>query len=123
MDINPALGLRAQDFGEIAASALAGVVFLLLGLLSYRVSSPFARSVGIYILLGIILLAFFGVFVDTIHTFLGYKFRWTNQPLEMIEDGGELIVVSIIFWFSYSVAHQELYPAYTPSPRPEPSGA
>lgn len=110
MGFIPSLGLRAKDFGELTVSALAGLFFLVTGWIAFRKSSPFARRVGLYLLFGVIALAVFGVGADILHQLLGDRFPWTNTPLVILEDGGELVVVSVLCWFSYSLALHELSP-------------
>lgn len=101
-------GLRGKDFGELTVSVLAGLFFLIAGWLAYRNSNAFARRAGLYLLTGVFVLAIFGVGADLLHQLLGDRLPWTNTPLLILEDGGELIVISVICWFVYSLAHQEL---------------
>jgi hypothetical protein len=108
LDIQPALGLRGQDYGELAVSALAGTLFLLSGWVAYRHSGSLARRIGVCLLVGVFTLAIFGIGADMAHQFLGSRFSWTETPLVVLEDGGELIVASAICWFVYSSAEQEL---------------
>lgn len=112
----PALGLRAQDFGEIAVSAFVGFFFLITGWLAYEYSDTFSRRVGFYLLIGVVALAFFGVGADILHQILWSESPWINAPLVILEDGGELIVVSVICWFVYSLVSQELSLPYILSP-------
>lgn len=108
LDIQSVFGLRGQDYGELAVSALAGIFFLVTGWLAYRYSSTHARRIGLYLLAGVCMLAIFGVGVDMVHQALKSFIPWTNIPLLLLEDGGEMIVVSVISWFVYSLANQEL---------------
>jgi hypothetical protein len=103
-----AFGLRGQDFGELGVSAMAGIFFLASGWVAYRHSGAFARRVGFYLLAGVFALAIFGVGMDLAHQLLASRFSWIDTPLVVLEDGGELIVVSAISWFIYSLADQEL---------------
>lgn len=111
-----AYGLRGKDFGELAVSALAGLFFLVTGWLAYRYSNTFARRAGLYLLVSVLALAVFGVGADVLHQLVGDRFPWTNTPLLILEDGGELIVISAICWFVYSLADQELFPPQIRSP-------
>lgn len=111
-----AYGLRGKDFGELTVSALVGVFFLVVGWVAYRHSNAFARRVGLYLLAGVFALAIFGVGADMLHQLLGGQFPWTNTPLLILEDGGELMVISVICWFVYSLAHQQLSPPQIRSP-------
>jgi len=53
--LQPALGLRARDFGELIVSATAGSVILTLGVLSYRIGNALARRVCIHLVIGCLL--------------------------------------------------------------------
>ena len=108
LDIQPAFGLRGQDYGEVGAYAIAGIIFLLSGWLAYRHGSSLARRIGLHLLVGVFALAVFGVGADMAHQLLGSRFPWTETSLVVLEDGGELIVVSAICWFIHSSAEQEL---------------
>lgn len=108
LGIQPAFGLRGQDYGELGVSALVGMSFLVAGWFAYRHSGLLARRMGLYLLAGVFALALFGVGADMVHQLLGSRFSWTETALVILEDGGELIVVSAICWFVYSSAGQEL---------------
>ncbi|NBC00204.1 MAG: hypothetical protein GVY15_05015 [Bacteroidetes bacterium] len=108
LDIQPAFGLRGQDYGELGVSALAGILFLVAGWLAYRYSGSLARRIGLYLLASVFALAIFGVGADMAHQLLGSRFPWTETALVVLEDGGELVVVSAICWFVYSSAEQQL---------------
>lgn len=112
----PAFGLREQDFGELAVYALVAIIFLLAGWLAYRHSDAFARRVGLYLLLGVFMLAMFGAGADMLHSLLANQYPWTDTPLVILEDGGELIVLSIICWFVYSLAKQKFSQPQISSP-------
>lgn len=115
-DLVPALDLRAQDVGEITVSVFVGFFFLITGWLAFKYSDNFARRVGFYLLIGVIGLAFFGVGADILHQILWSESPWINTPLVILEDGGELIVVSVICWFVYSLVSQELSLPYIHPP-------
>ncbi len=97
--------LRAVDFGEIAyalfmAGILLGVMLLALkqGSIEFRRFSQ--RTFGL-----LLILAFFAVVVDMIHVIAGnlpppFGDRISNLLL-MVEDGGEMMVVSFILCHSF----------------------
>lgn len=112
----PAFGLRAQDFGELAVYALIGTFFLLAGWVAYKHSDALAKQASLYLLAGVIGLAVFGAGADMLHSMLEDRFPWTNTPMVILEDGGEMIVVSVICWFVYSLAIQKLSQPLISSP-------
>jgi hypothetical protein len=79
LTFSPPLGLRLQDFGELAVTITAGIILLLLAL------------------------TFFGVFVDMAHIaiHLGSK---VNIILGFIEDGGEMLTASAMVGYVFSLS-------------------
>ncbi|GEM_PF-423035 len=96
----PPLGLRLQDIGELAVTGVAGAFLLSFVLVSYRYGPKTFRKMSHDLFPLIFALAFFGVFVDMLHISIqpGWK---TNQVLTVIEDGGEMIIASIICWYIF----------------------
>lgn len=94
LQLQPALGLRAQDFGELIVTGLAAVMLLILGGLAYSFSDGAARRVTHLTLAGVLLLAFFGVVVDMLHVMV--PTRVVGGVLMLIEDGGEMMTMSLI---------------------------
>jgi hypothetical protein len=96
----PAIGLRAQDFGELAVSAIAAALFLAPLALFYIRGSDASREVSKYLFSLLVALAFFGIFVDMLHVAMkvGWKVRFL---LGVVEDGGEMLVMSIMTWYVF----------------------
>lgn len=88
-------GLRANDFGELTVSAVAGtVLFTLIGTAHYfadRNQRNFSKKIFV-LLLGLV---FFGVGVDMLGVVIG------NPIMDIIEDGGEMVMVTVITWFVF----------------------
>lgn len=114
--MTPAFGLRSQDFGELAVYGLVGGTFLLAGWMAYRYSSAFARRTSFWLLGGVLALAAFGAGTDLIHQMLAHRFAWMHVPLLLLEDGGEMLVVSVICWFSFSLVQHESWRTATVEP-------
>jgi hypothetical protein len=110
------LGLRGQDLGELGVSVLVGLFFLGLGGWAYRRGTPRARQLGRFVVMGVVALAVFGIGADLLHQLAESRWPWTDLPLVVMEDGGEMIVVSVITWFVYAAAGQELTPLHVPCP-------
>jgi hypothetical protein len=102
------MGLRAQDFGEVTVSALAGTAFVgLIGFFYVR-SSDRARNVSRDLALLVFLLAFFGVFIDMVHLAL----EAVHLPaLTILEDGGEMVAMSITFSYVVHLADDPAHAA------------
>lgn len=96
------LGLRPQDFGELSVSALAAVVLFSLLLLFYISGSKSYKHVTKNIFLLFLALVFFGVFIDMLNMMI--KIGWeADYIFAAIEDGGELMVMSLLLYYVYLV--------------------
>ena len=94
----PTFGMRADDFGELAVSAIAGAVFLLpIGGLYLR-GSENGKSVSRDLSVLFAVLVFFGVVVDAVHQAIQEQ---QVHGLTVLEDSGEMIAMSLIV--SYAV--------------------
>lgn len=87
-----------SDMVQIAYWGSIGIATLLVGWRFYRRADPSARRLGQRLLLGLAGLAVFGVAVDTLHSIVGLatgSVFW-DELLAVVEDGGELVVMSWI---------------------------
>lgn len=90
--------LRGQDFGELAVSAAVGTMFLLLFIRFFYTSMQVFKKVSFNLIALVILLLFCGIFVDMAHIALPKV-----AGLNTLEDGGEMIVMSLIFWYVFNL--------------------
>lgn len=90
---------RPEDVGELIVSASAGLILFSLIGLCYLKGSKVFRSITHDIILLFSGLVFFGVVVDSIH---GAMYLFTGE-LGLIEDGGELVVISLILAYVWAV--------------------
>lgn len=96
LTMTPPFGLRLLDIGELAVTAAAGIVLLSFVSVAYVYGSKAFKKISHDLLFLVFILAFFGVFVDMLHI------TWTsNTVLGVIEDGGEMIVASIMCWYVF----------------------
>jgi len=87
---------RGQDMGELIVVGVVGIVMLIFLAFGYMGASKEHQAQSK--VLGILLVALvgFGVFLDVIiSAFDWYELR---MIFHLIEDGGEMVVMSIIFW-------------------------
>jgi len=96
----PTLGLRLQDFGELAVSAAAGIILFVPLVWAYRNGSRMFRKVSQDFALLISLLIFFGVVVDMAHSTVRPG-RTVGFVVGVIEEGGEMLSVSFILWYAF----------------------
>jgi hypothetical protein len=93
--ISGAFGLRPVDFGELIVSGAAGLGVCVSLVVAWRRSGATARRVT-RTLIGLLLsLAFFGVLMDMLHVLATGPWEYR---LGIIEDGGEMIVVTALLW-------------------------
>ncbi len=108
----PALGLRAQDLGELTYMAIFGFLFLFFLIAEFIYGNRKYRKVNLDFALIFALLVVFGIGVDMLHSFIDYN-RYTNLILTLTEDGGEMIVLSLFIWYiafvNYKLDTQTVY--------------
>lgn len=93
------LGLRAVDFGELIVSAAFGLLFVTAIAAFYFLSDPTMRRVALYLIGMIVILAGFGVLMDMVEIIVTH--RGVNRVLVIIEEAGEMLVMSVITWFAF----------------------
>ncbi|WP_323353233.1 hypothetical protein [Leptolyngbya sp. CCNP1308] len=114
MSWSSALRLRPVDFGEIVYTlSIAAVFFIAIGL-TYRKSALDFRQVSHQLLFLIAALAFFGVAVDMVHV-MASNIPYVYGLIGMVEDGGEMMVISLIL--CYSQAQIPLAASFRNTPR------
>lgn len=107
----PPFGLLAKDAGELIAFALFGIPLLALLIWTYHRGSPTFKRISKDLLLLVVVFAFFVVVFDLAHAILEPNLgRTVNRILTLIEDGGEMVIVSIITWYVFRVAFHRGYP-------------
>jgi hypothetical protein len=117
LEIEPMLGLRPQDFGELMVSAAAGSVLLSLIALAYLRSGNEAKSFSIAMAALFGILVFFGVGVDMLHSAL--RDMPGGSLLGLLEDGGELVAVSLTCGFLFAWLRARAWTlVFAPAARP-----
>jgi hypothetical protein len=96
LGIGSALGLRADDLGELIVTAIAGTTAVTVLGLGYWRSGNAGRTLSRSLFGLLAALAFFGVVVDMIRE--GLRETFVGTGLGLIEDGGEMLVVSLMVW-------------------------
>ena len=106
-EFQPMFHLRAQDFGELSVSMLFGfLLFTFIGA-SYLFSDHIGKQVSKHLFILVIFLAFFGVLVDLLHIAI----PWGKSIFGLIEDGGEMLIMSIIVWYVFELKTAPVNPA------------
>jgi hypothetical protein len=96
LDLQPSLGLRARDPGELLVWILAGIPLLGAAVFAIVGSAEEDRRNGILLIAGLTVLALFAVVADMAHVVLRMAFQGANDLITLIEDGGEQITLSLI---------------------------
>ena len=101
----PLFRLRAVDYGEMTVFALWGLISLsLLSMADLIDQSTIGLRVSKALFLSLVGFAFFGAFFDMLHIVVLDTYTLTfmqNNIFDAIEDGGEMIVISLVLWFVY----------------------
>ena len=90
--------LRARDLGEVLFAGGVGVAMLGLGLMAYRRSDARSRTMARQTAAAVGVLAVFAVGIDLLHS-LFIEVWGLSFFLLVVEDGGELVVMSAITAF------------------------
>lgn len=100
--------LRPIDYGEMIVFAAWGILAALILAFTYRTArSPITKQIAKGMLLSLSGLAVFGGFFDMLHIAaldLGRLSPRGESLLNAIEDGGEMVVVSLTLYFVYQMA-------------------
>jgi len=91
-------GLRPVDFGELAVSFTFGFLLFGLILIAYLMSDPDGKRFSKWLFILVAILVFFGIFLDMLDIIL---FGEGTSFLNVIENWGEMLVVSLMTWFVY----------------------
>jgi hypothetical protein len=95
-----ALGLRAQDFGELTVAGAFGLTFLVLIGMMYLRSAHDARNASKDLALLLCVMVFFGVIVDMLHIAASRLVgRYAGMALGVVEDWGEMLTMSVVCWY------------------------
>lgn len=106
----PAFGLRAQDFGELIVTAIACVPLLGSLALAYFFGARGQVRTFTHTMIGLLVaLAFFGVGVDMLDIMVPWT--WLAKVLNLIEDGGEMIVATFMVGYAAASLIEALRPA------------
>jgi hypothetical protein len=97
-------GLRPDDLGELlVAGAVGGSLLLVLALAWWRDREPTWR-LSRELLILTVALGLCGVVLDTFHVIAYFRAPAISNPLAFLEDGGELVIVSVLTAFALDLA-------------------
>lgn len=100
--------LRYQDFGELGVSVFFGVIFLSIIVTAYIRGGEETRTTFHYLLGGLLFIVFFGVGNDTLNRLIVEENQNILYEISgLIEDGGEMIGMSFVSWYVYTITDSE----------------
>jgi hypothetical protein len=94
LGLQPPWGMRPQDLGELLVSGSAAAFLLAPIAFFHRAAAARDRLFSQDLVVMLLTLAFFGIFVDMVHVIADGG--GSGQILDLVEDGGEMIVSSVI---------------------------
>ncbi len=100
--------LRYQDFGELAVSLFFGALFLSIIAIAYLRNGKEVRIKFHYLVGGLLLIVFFGVVNDLANrVFAEDASQIMFEITRLIEDGGEMLGMSVMCWYVYTLTESE----------------
>jgi hypothetical protein len=99
LHLEPLFGLRSVDMGELAVSIFFGGLFFTAIGITYALSAPGERKISTQVILLIVIMAIFGVLLDMLEIMTEHP--GLSELLKILEEGGEMLVMSVITWFVY----------------------
>lgn len=118
-------GLRGQDLGELLVFASVGIISLGALVWSYRTERHLAtRQTSVYLFVLLLLFSVFGGVVDMIHFAVSAIASplWLQRSLTILEDGGEMVMISVIAAFVYRLVKPRSQTPAVPLPTPVYAG-
>lgn len=106
--------LRPQDWGEMVVYATTGLYFLMTLLLTYPKSDDPARQFSRYLTVMVIALIGAGIGADMAYYMV--ESRLLRELFVIFEDGGEIVLISLILWSVFGRVIE--MSAAEPRPRP-----
>jgi hypothetical protein len=97
-------GLPAQNLGELMVWFALGAVVVAALAVSFLRSDVFGQNIALIFLGLLAVLIFFAVGGDTLHAALRHAFRGAHHIWGMLENGGEMVTLSVITAAALTVA-------------------
>lgn len=107
LGIQPMFGLKPQDYGELGFFIFYSLVFLLIIGGAYYFSDTIGKRMSRILFAMLLILSIFGVFFDMIHSIFFENPR-VGPFFGLVEDGGEMVVMSVIAWFVFRLSSAQL---------------
>ena len=99
--------IASVNVGELTITAVVGMFFCVVLSLNYIRAGRLARVHSRYFMLFVVVLAGFGVGFDIIHSFFSHSSIPVIEILAIIEESGELFVMSFSVWATFILYYGE----------------
>jgi hypothetical protein len=99
----PLFGLRGKDFGEVMVAGMVGAAACAFAWLAIRRGGESSKRLSADLLCLLAALALFGVFFDVLHTITYFRLPAVAPVFALIEDGGEMLVMSATMAYIFDV--------------------
>lgn len=99
--------LPGSEEGQMLFLAAIGLLLFTVSLLLIWKSGAEVRRVSIDLSMLLLVAAFFGVGVDFVQGFV-MDIRGISGLVKIVEDGGEMVIMAIVAWYSYRLAFEEI---------------
>ena len=103
-DLHAPFGLRSQDIGELLFAAAIGLAVLAVVGVAVRRGTEQCRRISRDLGCLVVALALVGVLIDMLHTIAYTQRSLLAQVLLVVEDGGEMFVMSALTAYAFHVA-------------------
>jgi len=108
-DFHSRCGLRPQDFGELIVLTLFVTPCLAIVGAAHYLSGTAARKISKHLFAMLALLVLFGVVVDMLPTVVKHGHPVLSPMVGVVEDGGEMLVMSFICRFLFALLAKDIY--------------
>ncbi|MBE0411038.1 MAG: hypothetical protein IBX69_15060 [Anaerolineales bacterium] len=110
LNFKPLLGLRAVDFGELTVTAIFSTLLFIPIAITHIGSDKSTKLISRTIFIMVIFLTIFGVGMDMIEIIV--ENPTLNPILVIVEEGGEMLIMSFITWFVYGLLDRDYNQTY-----------
>jgi len=101
-------GIRPQDYGELVVTAFFSGILLSIICFFFVKGSGIFQEISMALGILLVFLGFFGVVVDMLVMVQNFGAKG-DFLFSMLEDGGEMVVVSFILYYTFALQNKEFF--------------
>lgn len=103
--ISSSLNFISKDLGEFLGVLIIGMLFLIVFLFAFFKAKRKDKRASVALGFLVSALLFFGIAVDLIHSAFKSSSMVIYEFLALVEDGGEMLVMTLILWYAMNMKH------------------